>query len=451
MNEKVIHAGFDVHAKTNVAHFLHPDGSWAHQPFEFEQDKKGFSRLEKALQKMAQEHPDVVFLCGIEATGPYWFPLGAFLTALPLRVKVTAINPSVVTNFKKVHLKKVKTDPIDARETAEYMRIFKPEPTDFFTSEHIALRQLARGRKFFLKQHSAAMNQLRSQLAVAFPEISGKDTNLSETILAVLDRFPSASSLKKATDKQLKKIRFPNSGKRVKCNMASALRETAKDSIGITQEPMCELYIRQLVHNIRFLHQQVQKAEKELETYYMEHFAHTRIHTIKGIGTLSAALIMGEILDAKRFESITHWIGYIGIYPEWKWSADKKDYAFKMTKKGNRYLKHIIYCCTFPAIRFNPIIRRHYHNQLSRGKKKMVAIGSCMRKLASLIFGVMKTQRDFDPLYNSGMKEKTISTKKTRQIKLKKEEAPQSNIVAGEVVNATKSFSGPEIEVASSL
>jgi len=81
----------------------------------------------------------------------------------------------------------------------------------------------------------------------------------------------------------------------------------------------------------------------------------------------------------------------------------------------------------------------------------MVAIGSCMRKLASLIFGVMKTQRDFDPLYDSGMKEKTISTKKTRQIKLKKEEAPQSNIVAGEVVNATKSFSGPGIEVASSL
>lgn len=450
MDEKVIYAGFDVHAKTNSAHFVHPNGSLAHPPFDFEQNKKGFSSLEKALQKMAQKHPDVIFLCGIEAAGPYWFPLGAFLTALPLRVKVTAINPSVITNFKKIHLKKVKTNPIDAKEIANYMKTFKPDPTHCFTEKHIALRQLARGRKFFIKQLTAVINQLRGQLAVAFPEISGKSTDLSETILAVLDRFPSASSLKKATDKQLKKIRFPNSGKRVKFNMASALRETAKNSIGIDQEPISELYIRQLVHNIRFLHQQVQKAEKELKAYYMEHFAHTRIHTIKGIGILSAALIMGEILDANRFETITHWIGYIGIYPEWKWSADKKDYAFKMTKKGNRYLKHIIYCCIFPAIRFNPIIRKHYHNQLSRGKKKMVAIGSCMRKLASLIFGVMKTEREFDPLYDSGMKEKTGSTKKTQQIKVEEEETPQSNIVACEVVKATQPFAGSDTEVASS-
>lgn len=450
MNEKVICAGFDVHSKANAAHFLYPDGSLAHPPFEFEQNRKGFARLEKALQKMAQKHPDVVFLCGIEATGPYWFPLGAFLKALPLSVKVTAINPSVITNFKKIHLKKVKTDPIDAKETASYMMTFKPAPTDFFTAEHIALRQLARGRKFFIKQLTAAMNQLRSQLAVAFPEISGKSTDLSETILAVLDRFPSASSLKKATDKQLRKIRFPNSGRRVKFHMASDLRERAKNSVGITQDPASELYIRQLVHNIRFLNQQRQKAEEELETYYMEHFSHTRIHTIQGIGLLSAALIMGEILDAKRFESIEHWIGYIGIYPEWKWSADKKDYAFKMTKKGNRYLKHIIYCCVFPSIRFNPIIRKHYHNQLSRGKKKMVAIGSCMRKLASLIFGVMKTERDFDPLYDSGMKKKTASGKRIEQVKMQEEETPQSNLVADEVVSTTKPFSGLDTEVASS-
>ena len=75
----------------------------------------------------------------------------------------------------------------------------------------------------------------------------------------------------------------------------------------------------------------------------------------------------------------------------------------------------------------------------------MVAIGSCMRKLAAIAFGVMKTGKAFDPLYCTGMKIKT-----SKKIQKKEEELSQNNNVVDTVVNATLSASGQKIEINSS-
>ena len=181
--------------------------------------------------------------------------------------------------------------------------------------------------------------------------------------------------------------------------------------------------------------------------YYKINFSHTRIHTINGIGVVSAAAIMGEILDGDRFEVVSKFIGYIGLYPEWKWSGDKKDPSRGMTKKGNKYLKHTLYCCVLSALMHNPIIKRHYAMQRSQGKKKMVAVGSCLSTLASLIFGVMKSETDFDPLYEFNTSKQRKQKSMMEQMSEKEEGTSQSNNVANKVVNATSPTSGPNMEI----
>jgi transposase len=406
MQREEIFLGFDVHSKTNMCHFLHSEGTKAHPPLEFEQDTNGFGKLRKVCEKLVQKWPDAILKCGIEATGPYWFALGAFLQSLPWKVEITAINPCTIKNFKKIELKRVKTDPVDARMIAKYMIRFRPSPTPYFTDKHIELRQLARGREFFVKQRSATLNQLRSLLAIVFPEISRRETSMNATIFGVLEHFPSPDLLKHATDKQLRELRHQHSGRRIAFVKTSSLRSLADKSIGIPVNQLTRSYIVQLVQQIRFLDEQIKKAEEQLTRYYMQHFASSKIHTITGIGPVSSAIIMSEIVHPDRFECCSDWIGFIGLYPEWKWSADLQDYAAKMTKKGNKYLRYILYNCCLSSLSCNPVVRKHYHNQLSRRKRKMVAIGSCMRKLASIIFGVMKTQQDFDPLYEFKTKKK---------------------------------------------
>lgn len=445
MEENRLCIGIDAHSQKHVAHFLRSDGSIAHKPLEFAQSNFGFSTLKKALIKLSKEHPDITFHCGIEAAGPYWVALAVYLQNLSFTMDVSVINPSIIKGHKKTLLQKSKTDYIDARVIADYVLRYKPKPTEYLSAVTIALRQLARGREFFTEQLTSVVNQLRSQLAIAFPEISHRSTHYSDALLSVLHRFPSAHILANATDEQLKEIRLLNHSKNVGLKKSSYLRTLARESIGVEQDSAYDFLIQRLIEQIWYLNKKSEDIKQELIAYYRKNFFHTKLHTICGIGELSAALMLAEILDIDRFETVARFIGYLGFYPELRCSAGKSIPELKMTKKGNKYLRHTFFCCVISAIRFNPVLQRHYHIQLSRGKKRMVAIGSCMRKLAAIVFGVMKTGKDFDPLYCTGMKIKT-----SRKLQEIKEELSRNNDVVYTVVNATLSASGQQIESNSS-
>ena len=152
MDQEKIFFGCDSHSKETTSQFRLADGSLAHKKLSFEHNHKGLLKLDKALDEIKKKHPNAEFYCGIEASGPYWYPLGIHLQFHLLKVKVTTINPLTIKEFKKLNLIRVKTDPVDAKAIAEYMRKFRPEPTDYFSEVHMTLRQLARGRKFLMKQ-----------------------------------------------------------------------------------------------------------------------------------------------------------------------------------------------------------------------------------------------------------------------------------------------------------
>ena len=50
----------------------------------------------------------------------------------------------------------------------------------------------------------------------------------------------------------------------------------------------------------------------------------------------------------------------------------------------------------------NPVIAAHYRRKREAGKSKMNALGHCMRKGLSLVWGVWRNGTDFDPAWESG-------------------------------------------------
>jgi hypothetical protein len=64
-------------------------------------------------------------------------------------------------------------------------------------------------------------------------------------------------------------------------------------------------------------------------------------------------------------------------------------------------------------MRHNPLLKAMSERLLSRGKVKMQVIGALMRKLVHLAFGILKSQKPFDPNYLSATpwQFKTVSTK----------------------------------------
>lgn len=49
------------------------------------------------------------------------------------------------------------------------------------------------------------------------------------------------------------------------------------------------------------------------------------------------------------------------------------------------------------AMRYNPIIRAFSQRLLAAGKPKMLVVGAAMRKLAHMVYGVLKSGKPFDP------------------------------------------------------
>jgi transposase len=54
------------------------------------------------------------------------------------------------------------------------------------------------------------------------------------------------------------------------------------------------------------------------------------------------------------------------------------------------------------GIQHNPVIRAHYERKRAAGKSKMNALGHCMRKALSLVWGVWRNGQDFDPDWGVG-------------------------------------------------
>lgn len=50
-------------------------------------------------------------------------------------------------------------------------------------------------------------------------------------------------------------------------------------------------------------------------------------------------------------------------------------------------------------MRHNPLLKAMSERLLGRGKAKMQVIGALMRKLVHLAFGILKSQKPFDPNY----------------------------------------------------
>ena len=65
----------------------------------------------------------------------------------------------------------------------------------------------------------------------------------------------------------------------------------------------------------------------------------------------------------------------------------------KRTIAGGRVeVRNALYMATLAAIRWNPVINKHYHGLVDRGRPKKVALVACMRRLLGILNAIMRTK-----------------------------------------------------------
>jgi transposase len=87
---------------------------------------------------------------------------------------------------------------------------------------------------------------------------------------------------------------------------------------------------------------------------------------------------------------VRQWVVYAGLDPREYSSGTSVRKHTRITKVGNRHLRHALYMSALVASRFEPHLRAFYQHLIERGKSKRQALTAVARKLIHAIYGMFR-------------------------------------------------------------
>jgi transposase len=157
-----------------------------------------------------------------------------------------------------------------------------------------------------------------------------------------------------------------------------------------------------ITQSIAFLEAELKRLEKMIASYIDDdpdlRNKKDLLETIPGVGP-RVATHMTTLFAGRTFDSAEQLAAYLGLVPvEWQSGTSVRGRP-RMSKAGPAHLRKVLYMPAVVARRCNPHIKALNERLLAKGKSKMAAIGAAMRKLAHLCFGVVHTDKPYDPKF----------------------------------------------------
>lgn len=170
------------------------------------------------------------------------------------------------------------------------------------------------------------------------------------------------------------------------------IRDAAKNTIG-NSTPALEYSLKSTIDLCLYIDNQIEEISQKILEIYNQLDSH--IHTIKGIGTLTAAGILSEIGNFDKFTTANQLLAYACLEPS-KNQSGISEGGGKMVKHGSSYLRKYLMNAAETFYVFNPAISDFYWKKRNENKPHRVALSHVARKLVNTIFYLEKHKVDFD-------------------------------------------------------
>ncbi|RKZ23913.1 IS110 family transposase [bacterium] len=336
----------------------------------------------KSLQNFISLLKSLKPVCiGIESTGPYHHLLSVNLRKHGFKPRI--INPLLIKNFHKAtSLRKTKTDKIDSKIIADFMRSHGRELPDTTTPK---LKPIAREREKLARENARLQNQIRQELHSLFPEI--QNINLkSKRILTFLSHFPSAGKIRRRI--------FKTRGAKP-CITIEEIISLADKSIGI-DDPVKEKLLTILIHRLLSVREEMENLSSLLEEIIQKKCAEKLqiFCSIPGINKTLAIYFICET-EGKNFKTWKNLIAYAGIDPSVTQSG-KYEGKSRISKRGNPHLRRTLYLMSMSCILQNPTLKAYYLKKREHLAPKQAIIATAS-KLARIIYTLLQKKCYFQP------------------------------------------------------
>jgi transposase len=149
---------------------------------------------------------------------------------------------------------------------------------------------------------------------------------------------------------------------------------------------------------MKLLIEEIGKIEKDLIKISREYYPEeVRIlKSVPGIGNRLSCIIVSMLGSFEGFERGKQITSYLGICPSPYESGVSVKRRGHILKKGNPYIRKILYICALSASRYNKTCRLLFERLVLKGKNKRLALIAVANKLIRQAFAVLKTKT----LYN---------------------------------------------------
>lgn len=352
-------------------------------------DQQGF---EKLLQQLRPYRGQIQV--GMESTGHYWLTLYMALTEAGYQL--TIINPLQIHAYRRIDLRKRKTDQLDAMWIAQFMRFARLSPTSQQLPALRQLRELARFRMRLTQQIGDCKRKVIAILDQVFPEYEQLFSNVFlQSSRQLLAYAVTAEEFAEFDLDELEQLLLSASRGRFGRPKAEEIQSAARRSIGISLvTDALRLEVQCLLEQMKLLEQQRVTIEEALAVL-MEQIPQY-ITTIPGIGLVSGATILGEVGDIQRFASAEKLVAYAGIDPSIYESGQFTGDQMHMSKRGSPYLRFALWQAATAALLHNEELKGFYDRKRAQGKPHGVALGAVCRKLLLRIYWILKEHRPYE-------------------------------------------------------
>jgi transposase len=141
------------------------------------------------------------------------------------------------------------------------------------------------------------------------------------------------------------------------------------------------------------LQEEIKRIERSMRGYEME--TQELLRSIPGVGSTTAAILVAFIGDINRFATPEKLVAFIGLDCRVFQSGTSVQGKGYISKRGNGYLRQILFNAAFVSLRHNPDLKRYHEQKVREGKHYFSALCAVERKLVHLIYAVWKRGTPF--------------------------------------------------------
>jgi transposase len=176
---------------------------------------------------------------------------------------------------------------------------------------------------------------------------------------------------------------------------AESLIALARETVGI-KEGLAGLFmdIRHILTQLEAEARFISEIEAEMGANLERIPCSVKLLSIKGLGTVSVAGLIGEVGDFSKFSTQSEIMKLAGL-DLYEISSGRRKGQRRISKRGRSLLRKILFYAAIQMIRKNGIMYDYYTRLTGRGMEKMRALIAVSRKLLRIIHAILRDNRDY--------------------------------------------------------